>query len=94
MGSRYNYFRTSYWGNQGSPSDILECIINDEIEFPKVASKNNLLKKEYENQVVISEEAYILLKGLLVKNPKERLGSKGVEEIKNLDFFRSILFIK
>ena len=76
--------------DKGNPSDITENIISKEIEFPKVVSKLSNKNKEFENEIVISEEAFILLKGLLIKNPKERLGTNSVEEIKKLAFFYGI----
>jgi hypothetical protein len=52
-----------------------------------------LKNKEYENEVIISEEAYELIKGLLVKNPKERLGGN-VEDLKRMKFFEGIFEFK
>lgn len=75
---------------QTSSNDIIEDIINEEIEWPKVVPRKQLNSKENKNDVVISEEAYELMKGLLQKNPKERLGHNSIEEIKKMKFFDGI----
>ena len=76
--------------DKGDPSEITDNIINIEIQFPRVVHKSCLKKKEFEKEIVISEEAFVLLKGLLIKNPKERLGSNSIDDLKKLEFFYGI----
>ena len=56
---------------------ITELIINEEPNFPK--SSTNFQKS-----------AESLIKELLIKDPKQRLGAKSLNEIKNHPFFKNI----
>ncbi len=67
---------------------IYDNIINVRIDWPQIVKKEDLTK----NKDAISEEAYILIKGLLKRDPKERLGSKGINELKNLKFFEGKIY--
>jgi len=67
---------------------VFEQIKNVEIKWPMVVNKSEIKT----NPGSISNEAYELLKGLLERDPKKRLGANGLEEIKKLRFFEDIDF--
>lgn len=67
---------------------IYDNIINVKIDWPEIVKKEDLPK----NKDAISVEAFHLIKGLLQRDPKERLGNKGINELKNLDFFEGKSF--
>lgn len=71
-----------------STEEIFENIKNLKINWPKISS--NIEKSD--NEFCISEEAYELISGLLTLNPKDRLGSLIIEEIKEMDFFKGKIF--
>ena len=61
-------------GDQNSTHDIAKRILNKKVPFPKS----------------MDEQAKSLISGLLEKDPTQRLGSKGVDEIKKHPFFKGI----
>ena len=65
---------------------IFYNIENIRIDWPRIVKRLELSG----NIDAISEEAYILINGLLQKDPKKRLGNKGIDEIKKIDFFKGI----
>ena len=67
--------------NGNSPDEIFQHILSD--------TKDIVPSIGY-NDDQISPEAASLINGLLAKNPEERLGHKGAEEIKSHPFFQSL----
>uniref|UniRef100_A0AC34PXN5 Ribosomal protein S6 kinase n=1 Tax=Panagrolaimus sp. JU765 TaxID=591449 RepID=A0AC34PXN5_9BILA len=61
-------------GDQNSTHDIAKRILNKRVPFPKNMDEN----------------AKSLISGLLEKDASNRLGARGVEEIKNHPFFRGV----
>lgn len=64
--------------NDTSPEKIFDNIKNKRMKWPPILEET------------LSESARKLLKDFLNYDPEKRLGSKGVEEIKNHDFFKPI----
>ncbi|KAL4507965.1 hypothetical protein ABPG72_021338 [Tetrahymena utriculariae] len=72
--------------NADSVEEIFDNIKNLRMEWPEIGDINDGDK--------ISPEAYDLIKRLLNPNYKERLGAKGVKEIKEHAFFQNIKWNK
>lgn len=66
-----------------TPEKVFEKILTCDIQWPEFSS----IEEEKE---VISPEAKDLILKLLVLDPKKRLGSKGVEEIKNHPYLKDV----
>jgi serine/threonine protein kinase len=62
--------------NDDTPEQIFQNILKAEIEWPKTGE--------------ISPEARDLISKLTVRDPKKRLGSNGVDEIKKHPFFKDV----
>jgi serine/threonine protein kinase len=67
---------------------LFELIMMSEIKFPKFYVNEN---GENENYKVSNEAKNLILK-LLVKEPGDRIGKKGLEEIKSDSFFGTLKF--
>ena len=66
---------------------LFELIMMSEIKFPKFYTQNG------ENvNFKVSEEAKDLILKLLEKEPGERIGKKGLEDIKSHPFFANLSF--
>lgn len=76
MLSGYNPYKIQDFG--GNTNMMFEMIVNDQIQF-------NFPKK-------LTPDAKSLIKGLMTKDPRKRLGSskKGIQEIKDHMFFSCI----
>lgn len=61
---------------------------NEDIEKLHAQIKKDEVK--FPSDIRVSAEAIDLMAGLLRKNPKERLGSRGKDEVRNHPFFRGI----
>ena len=61
---------------------------NEDIE--KLHSQIKKDEVKFPSEIRVSSEAIDLMASLLKKNPKERLGSKGRDEVRNHPFFRGI----
>ena len=68
-------------------SRMYELIEIGELKFPKT-----VMIKENEKVLKVSDDAKNIITKLLVKNPAQRLGRKGLNEIKSQNFFSGINF--
>ena len=77
--------------NDETEEKVFENIINLTMEWPDIGIflynrlDNNLCIGDGED--CISHNAHDLIKKLLPRDPKKRIGSKGVQEVKNHPFF-------
>lgn len=66
--------------NDETPKQVFQRILNRTIKFPEIGTEEGMM----------SQEAYDLINKLLTMDPKKRLGSKGIQEIKKHPFFAEV----
>jgi len=66
--------------NDESPEKIFKNILAFKMKYPPIGTEDGM----------ISEDAHDLMKKLIEPDPKKRLGSGGVDEIKNHPFFKNV----
>lgn len=66
--------------NDDTPDKIFNNILNRNIEWPPIGPNDDQM----------SQEAYDFINALLNPDPKQRLGSNGIAEIKKSSFFNCI----
>lgn len=66
--------------NDESPEKIFKNILKREINYPPIGDEDGM----------ISEAAHRFMEELMCEDPYKRLGSNGIEEVKNHDFFKDM----